>query len=129
MVIVQHILPALRLEITRQLVEIHGIRKGDAARKMGVTAAAVSQYLTGARGTSASTIINNSETMMSLLEEISEDIATGKSSLDILLLKLCSVCVVARNEGLICDLHKEAVPGLSEVRGCSCSLNLSPRIK
>ena len=57
MIVVQRILPALRLEITRELVEKYGMRKADAAGKMGVTPAAVSQYLNRSRGGSATPII------------------------------------------------------------------------
>ncbi len=124
MIVVQHILPALRLEITRELVEKYGMRKADAAGKMGVTPAAVSQYLNRSRGGSATPIIEGSVAVMGLVDDISRDIASGESPLDILLLKLCRACAAARTEGLICDLHKESLPGLGEVKGCSCSLNL-----
>ncbi len=45
MIVVQSILPALRMEVTRQLIDNYGMRKTDAAAKMGITPAAVSQYL------------------------------------------------------------------------------------
>ncbi len=125
MVIVQHILPALRLEITQELVEKYGIRRSEAADKMGVTPAAVTQYLSYARGGSSTTLLESSDKVMELISELSHDIAAGESPLDVLLLKLCRVCVVARSEGLICKLHRETMPSLIEVRSCSCSLNLS----
>ena len=125
MVVVQHILPAFRLEITRELVDKYGMRRSDAADKMGVTPAAVTQYLSRARGGSATTLLEGSSKVMELVGELSRDIATGESPLDVLLLKLCRACAAARSEGLICKLHKEAMPGLAEVRDCSCSLSLT----
>jgi predicted transcriptional regulator len=125
MVVVQHILPAFRLEITRELVDKYGMRRSDAADKMGVTPAAVTQYLSRARGGSATTLLEGSSKVMELVGELSRDIATGESPLDVLLLKLCRACAATRSEGLICKLHKEAMPGLAEVRDCSCSLNLT----
>ncbi len=125
MVVVQHILPALRLEITRELVEKHGMKRSDAAAKMGVTPAAVTQYLSRARGGSATTLLEGSSRVMDLVGELSADIASGESPLDVLLLKLCRACAAARSEGLICQLHREAMPGLIDLKGCSCSLNLS----
>jgi predicted transcriptional regulator len=125
MIVVQHILPALRLEITRELVDKYGMRRSDAADKMGVTPAAVTQYLSRVRGGSATTLLEGSSKVMELVGELSRDIATGESPLDVLLLKLCRACAVARSEGLICKLHKEAMPSLVEVRNCSCSLNLT----
>jgi predicted transcriptional regulator len=123
-VVVQHILPSLRLEIAKKLIMEHGLKKTRVAQKMSVTPAAVTQYLKGSRGDSASTMIERSERVMSLVSDISGDIARGESPLDVLLLKMCRVCSAVRAEGLICDLHKEAMPGLRSIDSCACSLGL-----
>jgi predicted transcriptional regulator len=125
MVVVQHILPALRLEITKELVEKYGMKRSDAATKMGVTPAAVTQYLNRARGGSATTLLEGSGKVMEIVYELSRDIAAGESPLDVLLLKLCRACAAARSEGLVCQLHRESMPGLVDIRSCSCSLNLA----
>jgi predicted transcriptional regulator len=125
MIVVQHILPALRLEVTRDLVEKHGMKRSDAAAKMGITPAAVTQYLSRARGGSATTLLEGNEKVMELVDELSRDIAAGESPLDVLLLKLCRACAAARSEGLICQLHRESMPGLTDLKGCSCSPNLA----
>ena len=125
MVVVQSILPALRLEVTRELVEKYGMKRSDAASKMGVTPAAVTQYLSKARGCGATTLLEGSEKVMELVDELAGDIAAGESPLDVLLLKLCRACAMARSEGLICQLHRESMPGLVDLKGCSCSLNLT----
>ncbi len=125
MVVVKHILPALRLEITKELVEKYGMKRSDAAAKMGVTPAAVTQYLNRARGGSATTLLEGSGKVMEIVYELSRDIAAGESPLDVLLLKLCRACAAARSEGLVCQLHRESMPGLVDIRSCSCSLNLA----
>ncbi len=125
MVVVQHILPALRLEITRELVEKYGMKRSDAATKMGVTPAAITQYLSRVRGGSATTLIEGNVKVMKIVDELSQDIAGGESPLDVLLLKLCMACTAARSEGLICQLHRESMPGLVYIRDCSCSQNLT----
>jgi predicted transcriptional regulator len=125
MVVVQHILPALRLEITRELVEKYGMKRSDAAVKMGVTPAAVTQYLSRARGGSATNLLEGSGKVMELVDELSLDIAAGESPLDVLIMKLCRACAAARSEGLVCQLHRESMPGLTDLKGCSCSLNLA----
>jgi predicted transcriptional regulator len=125
MVVVQHILPALRLEITRELVEKYGMKRSDAAAKMGVTPAAVTQYLSRARGGSATNLLEGSGKVMELVDELSRDIAAGESPLDVLIMKLCRACAAARSEGLVCQLHRESMPGLTDLKGCTCSLNLS----
>jgi len=125
MVVVQSILPALRMEVTRELVEKYGMKRSDAAAKMGVTPAAVTQYLGKTRGCHVNTLIEGNSKVMELVDELARDIAAGESPLDVLLLKLCRACATARSEGLICQLHREAMPGLTNLKGCSCSLNLS----
>jgi uncharacterized protein len=125
MVVVQHILPALRLEITRELVEKYGMKRSDAAVKMGVTPAAVTQYLSRARGGSATNLLEGSGKVMELVDELSRDIAAGESPLDVLIMKLCRACATARSEGLVCQLHRESMPGLTDLKGCSCSLDLT----
>ncbi len=125
MVVVQHILPALRLEITRELVEKYGMKRSDAAVKMGITPAAVTQYLSRVRGGSATNLLEGNGKVMELVDEISRDIAAGESPLDVLLLKLCRACSAARSEGLICKLHRDSMPGLTDLKECSCSLNLT----
>jgi uncharacterized protein len=125
MVVVQHILPALRLEITRELVEKYGMKRSDAALKMGITPAAVTQYLSRTRGGSATNLLEGNGKVMELVGDLSRDIAAGESPIDVLLLKLCRACATARSEGLICQLHKESMPGLLYLKGCSCTLNLA----
>ena len=48
--IVWHGLPVLRKEITRCMINDFGLNETEAAEKLGVTPAAVSQYLNGKRG-------------------------------------------------------------------------------
>jgi len=62
---------------------------------------------------------------MDLLDELSRDTAAGESPLDVLIMKLCRACAAARSEGIICQLHRESMPGLTDLKGCSCSLNLN----
>ena len=83
MVVVQHILPALRLEITRELVEKYRMKRSDAALKMGITPAAVTQYLSRTRGGSAMYLLEGNDKVMELIGELSRDIADGESPLDV----------------------------------------------
>ena len=123
-VVVQHILPALRFEIAKKLIQVHGLRRAEAAWKMGLTPAAVTQYMKGSRGDTASARIESSMKVMELVSDISRDIANGLSAIDMLLMKLCRVCHAVRTEGLICELHRDAVPGLKGVKTCACSLGI-----
>lgn len=123
-IVVQYILPALRVAIARDLIEKYGLRKVDAADRMDVTPAAITQYLNRSRGDTASTMIKGSSKIMNLVSEITRDLAQGESPADMLLMKLCLACRAVRAERLICDLHKEAMPSLRQIESCACSLGL-----
>lgn len=106
-------------------MEKYGMKRSNAALKMGITPAAVTQYLSRTRGGSATNLLEGNDKVMELIGELSRDIAAGESPLDVLLLKLCRACAAARSEGLVCQLHRESMPGLVDLKGCSCSLNLA----
>jgi predicted transcriptional regulator len=50
---VKRVLPSIRAEITREMVLEHGMLKQDVAKVLGVSNAAVSQYLSSKRGAEA----------------------------------------------------------------------------
>jgi len=123
-IVVQYILPALRGAIARELVEEYGLSKTEAAERMGMTPAAITQYLNRSRGDTASAIVERSEGVVKIVSDISRDLFQGESLVDVLLMKLCLACRAVREEGLICDLHREAMPSLEQVETCACSWGL-----
>ena len=124
MIVVQYILPALRVAIAKDLIEKHGLRRTDVADKMAVTPATITQYLKKSRGDIASGVVESSDKVMDLVSEISRDIARGDSSPDHLLNKICIACRTVRAERLICKLHVDAMPSLGDIESCACSLGL-----
>ena len=60
MVVVQYILPALRVAVSRQLVNELSLKRSEAAKKMDVTPAAITQYLNKSRGDKAIDVIESS---------------------------------------------------------------------
>lgn len=125
MIVVQYILPALRVAIAKELIEKHGLRKTEIAEKMDVTPAAITQYLKRSRGETASNVVEASSKVMDMVSEISRDLKEGGSPADQLLYKMCLACHAVRAEGLICDLHMEAMPSLRQIETCACSLGLA----
>ena len=51
-IIVWQVLPVIRKEFAKNLIKKHDLSQKEAARRLGVTEAAVSRYITGKRGTS-----------------------------------------------------------------------------
>ncbi len=123
MIVVQHILPPLRVAISRKLVEEYGLKKSKIAELMGLTPAAITQYLNQKRGDDLD-FINQSPKINELVSELAKNLASDSSQPDMLLLQMCRICQVVRSEGLICKLHIEAMPSLANAQPCACSLGL-----
>ena len=124
MMVVQYILPALRVEIAKELSGDYALKNAEIARKMDVTPAAVTQYLNRTRGGEASDLIKDSDKVMGVVSEIAKDIINEESPPDMLLMKLCKACVAVRREKLMCEIHMDSMPSLKGLESCACSLGL-----
>jgi hypothetical protein len=103
MMVVRYILPAIRAKLAQELVEKHGFRSKDAAEKLGLTQAAVSQYMSSKRGQQGIEILQKSSGAEKILNELIEKIVDGDFKLDDEVEYLCRICERLRKEGLIPD--------------------------
>jgi len=118
MIVVQYILPAIRVLIMKDLIEKHNIRKIDASAKMEVTPAAITQYMKGERGAKLVDRIAKSEKTMKILSELAEAMAKDYVPAETVMNKLCDACFTIRSERIICGLHRKDLPSLKEE--CKC---------
>jgi predicted transcriptional regulator len=128
MIIVKEVLPSIRVLIDRELVEKHGLKKSNVAKLMGLTPAAITQYLNRSRGDNTK-VMEESRRIQELITDIAQDMKQGESPPDMLLLKMCMICQIMRTEGLLCELHMQAMPRLRTVQQCACSLGLISSIE
>ena len=99
--IVWYILPNIRRELARSLVEDLKLTQRDAAGKLGLTESAVSQYLKSKRGHE----MKFDEKINAEIESSIKDICNaGDDSL--VVEKICGICKLIRNKGVLCELHK-----------------------
>lgn len=84
---VRHILPPLRAEMVYRLVQKQGLSQSDAAKRLGVTRAAVSQYMSKKRGVSEGKI---STELDSLIDRWALAVVSGESDMN-----LCDICQCA----------------------------------
>lgn len=119
MIVVQYILPTIRVLIMKELIQKHSIRKIDASKKMELTPAAITQYMKGMRGKTFADEITNSEKTMKIISDLAEALARGGIPTENTIDKLCEACSTIRAEGIICGLHKEKLPALKE---CACAI-------
>jgi predicted transcriptional regulator len=84
---VRHLLPPMRAEMVYRLVQRKGLSQSDAAKRLGVTRAAVSQYMSRKRGAGEVQISNELD---SIIDRWALAVVTGESDIN-----LCDVCQCA----------------------------------
>jgi predicted transcriptional regulator len=84
---VRNLLPPMRAEMVNRLVQRQGLSQSDAAKRLGVTRAAVSQYMSRKRGAGEVQISNELD---SIIDRWVLAVETGESDIN-----LCDVCQCA----------------------------------
>jgi len=90
-IIVWNIVPIIRKEFAIKLIQDHGLTQRNAAKKLGITEAAISRYVSGKRG--AIEITNKK-----VLNEITKSVEiinknNGKTTLD----EICRICKILQD--------------------------------
>jgi predicted transcriptional regulator len=88
-----------------------------AAKKLGTTQASISHYLYSKRGEKMVKQLEDSPSVMAMVDKIAEGIAAEKISPFDAMLQFCKLCKVLRSGDLICDRHRGslAVPEACDV--------------
>lgn len=84
---VRNILPPMRAEMVFRLVNKQGMSQSDAAKRLGVSRAAISQYMSRKRGAGA---VELSTELDALIDRWALAVVTGESDMN-----LCDVCQCA----------------------------------
>jgi predicted transcriptional regulator len=90
-IMVRKYLPAMRAEMVLRLINREGISQSDAAKKLGVSRAAVSQYLSGKRGDAKVEISSELDT---LIDKWALSMAGSDARIT-----LCDICRCAVKKG------------------------------
>ena len=87
------LIPAVRAILSKELVIEKGLKEEEVARMLGITQAAVSNYLRGTRGDNEliSKLMSLSE-IMSMIKEISDDLSTNRAYTAKTLSKFIALC-------------------------------------
>lgn len=96
-IIVTKVLPVLRKELAKALVEA-GMSQREVSKKLGLTEAAVSQYLKKKRGKENIKIKN-------VVKRKTEELIKEKRNLSIR--DICDLCFALRSSGILCRIHKK----------------------
>lgn len=94
-IIVWNVVPIIRKEFAKQLIENHDLTQRAVASKLGITEAAVSRYVSGKRG--AIEITNNE-----ILEEIKESVKRVlKGNSTTVIEETCRICRILKSHEFI----------------------------
>lgn len=110
--VVGKILPSLRASVVKELSAKHCMKQSEIARKLGITQASVSQYLSAARAGDTK-MIERFPKILSYAEEISSRIIAGESKYQWYGV-LCRACRDIRDDNEFCKMHRIA----TNISGC-----------
>jgi predicted transcriptional regulator len=120
------LIPAVRSILSRELVIENGLKEEEVARMLGITQAAVSNYLRGTRGDNEliSKLMSLSE-IMSMIKEIGNDLSTNRAYTAKTLSKFIALCNYMRYSLIICDAHHSLERNIDEKVCEQCKIILT----
>ena len=109
------LIPALRAILAKTLAEKHEIREDQISKMLGVTQAAVSNYIRGTRGDPELIKKLVAETQVfEMISEISSDLASDRAYSPSSLSKFIGLCNYIKSSLLICDIHHNLESNIDE---------------
>jgi predicted transcriptional regulator len=114
------ILPATRAILTLKLIEEYGMRENDVAKAVGITQAAVSNYIRYTRGNR----LSSTKEIMHIIEDIAADLAQSGTYTPYTMLKFMEICNLIRSTLIICEVHHEIDSDIDKTVCEECKVNL-----
>ncbi len=118
-------IPALRAILAKKLAGQHKIRDDDISKILGVTQAAVSNYIRGTRGDPKLILqLSSQKQIVEMIDEISENLASNKAYTPASLSKFIGICNYIKTSLLICDIHHNLESDIDEAICKECETML-----
>ncbi len=102
-IMTNYILPAVRAQIAKELIEKHNFTQISAAKKLGMTQSAMSRYMASNRGSRTQL----SDDFVRDIRVIAKDLASRDSPPSLTIEETCRICISMRRSGDFCKLHRE----------------------
>jgi hypothetical protein len=109
------LIPAVRAILAKKLIKEYSLKEEDVAKVLGITQAAVSNYVRGTRGDIE--LISKLESVREvtrMIDDIAKDLSTNKAYTPSTLAKFVGLCNYMRYTLLICDVHHSIEPNIDE---------------
>ena len=109
------LIPALRAILSKKLSEEHNIREDEISKMLGVTQAAVSNYIRGTRGDpQLIQKLLSEEQVAKLINELCDSLTTDMAYTPSSLSKFIGLCNYIKSSLLICDIHHNLESNIDE---------------
>ena len=119
------LIPALRAIIAKKLAVDHKIREDQISKMLGVTQAAISNYIRGTRGDPELIKKLLAEKQVSeIVNEICDNLSTDRSYTPSTLAKFIGLCNYIKSSLLICDIHHNLESDIDEAICKECESTL-----
>ena len=123
------LIPALRAILSKNLAEKHQIREDEISKMLGVTQAAISNYIRGTRGDPELIKKLTAEKQVSeMIDEIAADLSSDMAYSPSSLSKFIGLCNYIKTSLLICDIHRNLESDIDEAicKECQTMLEKGP---
>jgi len=118
-------IPALRAILAKKLADQHNIREDEISKMLGVTQAAVSNYIRGTRGDpKLISKLSSQKQIVEMINEISDNLASNKAYTPASLSKFIGICNYIKTSLLICDIHHNLESDIDEAICKECETML-----
>src|SRR5437899_2710158 len=109
------LIPALRAILAKKLIEEYKIREEEVSKLLGVTQAAISNYVRGTRGDPAliAKLISVKE-VSDIINDICSNLASNMAYTPSSLSKFIGLCNYIKSSLLICDIHHKLESNIDE---------------
>jgi len=98
-VVARYLLPIFRSMVAKELIEKYNFTQVEAAKKLGTTQAAISQYIHSKRGyKGAERFLDILPEIRSLANETAKTIASGNMETEDIMRKFCELCTILRKK-------------------------------
>ncbi|RDJ31241.1 MAG: transcriptional regulator [Crenarchaeota archaeon] len=109
------LIPALRAILAKKLAEDHNIREDEISKMLGVTQAAISNYIRGTRGDpKLIEKLLSEEQVSKMIGELSENLASDMAYTPSSLSQFIGLCNYIKSSLLICDIHHKLETNIDE---------------
>ena len=109
------LIPALRAIIAKKLAEDHDIREDEISKMLGVTQAAISNYIRGTRGDPV--LIGkllSQDKVAAMIDDLCDNLASDMAYTPLSLSKFIGLCNYIKSSLLICEIHHNLESDIDE---------------